>query len=228
MTDAFVLSGGVGHDFEDSTASLLELIGPAEVVVEPAELARLSEREWPLLVVNALWWRMGAEHYAELRDEWARELDSAARAGIDAHVAAGRPVLGIHTAAICFDDFAGWGDVLGGSWQWGASSHPPLDEVEPVPITVQRGVGSELIDGLDDFDVIDEVYGFMSVAADVEPLLTGRHGGVDHPLLWARTLPSGSRVVYDALGHDRRSLDHPTHREILRRSLAWLAARQRA
>jgi hypothetical protein len=225
---SFVLSGGVGHDFESSTAALLELIGPAEVFTEPSDLARLTSGDWSLLVVNALWWQMTAPKYAPLRAEWARQLDDPARAGSEHHVAAGRPVMAVHTAAICFDDFPRWGEIMGGRWRWGQSSHPPLDDVEPVRVAVRHESGSDLVDGLDDFEVIDEVYGFMDLEPDVEPLLTSERAGVDHPLLWSRSLPSGSRVVYDALGHDRRSLDHPTHREILKRSLEWLSVGQAA
>lgn len=222
---SFVLSGGVGHDFESSTAALLELLPDGDdalVFGDPAELARLSDGEWGLLVVNALWWRMDAPKYDELRVEWARELPPEARAGIESHVEAGRPILGLHTAAICFDDHPRWGEILGGAWEWGRSSHPPLDDDEPVRVRVTGS--SPLVAELPDFEVIDEVYGDLRLEPDVDALLVADGGAGEHPMLWARTLPAGSRVVYDALGHDRRSLDHPTHREILRRAIAWLTA----
>ncbi len=49
--------------------------------------------------------------------------------------------------------------------------------------------------------------------------------GVEHPLVWARELDSGSRVVVDLLGHDHRSMTHLAHHELLRRSVAWLLDR---
>ena len=69
------------------------------------------------------------------------------------------------------------------------------------------------------FTTVDEVYGFLDVAPDVEPLLTSAHGGAEHPVLWARPVGAG-RVVTDLLGHDVGAVTHPSHREVLRRRRA--------
>jgi type 1 glutamine amidotransferase len=218
---ALVLAGGLNHGYEQACASVVELIEASgigcEVVEEPAEVSRLDH---DLFVVGALWFTMSLDRYDAVRDEWARTLPDRARAAIEAHVAAGRPILGLHTASICFDDWPRWGELLGGAWNWDRSCHPPLSE-DPVQVTVAP-TGHPLTEGLDDFEIVDEVYGFLDLQPDVVALMTSPHSGADHPLLWARTLPTGSRVVYDALGHDRRSVEHPTHREILRRSVDWL------
>ena len=60
-----------------------------------------------------------------------------------------------------------------------------------------------LVDGIDDFEIVDEVYTGLEVQPDVDGLLAARPPGTDHPaqpLLWARE-HGGGRVVYDALGH---------------------------
>lgn len=77
-----------------------------------------------------------------------------------------------------------------------------------------------IVAGITDFDIEDEVYGFLDLEDDVCGLLFSPHGGVDHPLLWARQLDTG-RVVYDALGHHVTSLKHPDHRAIVGRSARW-------
>jgi type 1 glutamine amidotransferase len=38
--------------------------------------------------------------------------------------------------------------------------------------------------------------------------------------LWARNFSNG-RIVYDALGHDAKSINHPEHAKIIRRSANW-------
>ncbi len=224
MNRALVLGGGPTHGFDQGCVALVEIMEEAglacDVIEEPADVAALDH---DLLAVDALWWTMGAERYADRRAQWARTLPGSAREAIEAHVGLGRSVLGVHTAAICFDDWSRWGHILGGAWDWERSSHPPLDDEHPISVTITSR-RHPITEGLADFDVIDEAYGFMGIEADVEGLATVSHGGAEHPALWARTLPSGSRVVYDALGHDRRSMDHPTHRQILRRSLDWLLA----
>ena len=52
--------------------------------------------------------------------------------------------------------------------------------------------------------------------------MSARVEGQDHwhPVLWARKCFNG-RVVYDALGHDKKSITHPEHSKIIRRSANW-------
>lgn len=179
-------------------------------------MRRLPDRD--LLVVNALRWRMQADRYAHLRDDWAFELSAQGRDAIERHVAAGRGVLAVHTAAICFDDWSRWSAIVGAGWNWERSSHPP---VGVAAIAVDTGA-HPIVHGVDDFTITDEIYGFMDVQPDVRALATSPHGGAEHPLLWAREV-AGARVVYDALGHDERSYAHDTHRTILRRAGAWVS-----
>lgn len=225
MRQALIVSGGLAHDFEVTSARLaaaLEPVGITATVDDDPEsaLAALPREDVDLLVVNALRWRMeGVERYDALRPMWGLSLSDRARAGVEAHLAAGRPLLAMHTATICFDDWARWGEIVGGRWDWATSSHPPIDGPVDVAVATDR---HPIVAGIDDFDVVDEVYGFLDRQPDVEGLLHASHGGTPHPLLWARTLPGGARVVYDALGHDARSYDHPTHQHLLRRIGAWL------
>ena len=74
--------------------------------------------------------------------------------------------------------------------------------------------------GLADFSLVDERYMGLAVDPDVVGLASHRHAGGTFPLLWAREY-GRSRVVYDALGHDTRSYENPTHRELIRRSVSW-------
>lgn len=220
-----LVSGGLAHDFEVTSgrlAAALADVGIASTIdTDPeAAFASLPRDDVDLLTVNALRWRMeGVERYAPMREEWGLTLSPQARAGVEAHLAAGRPLLAVHTATICFDDWPRWGEIVGAAWAWDRSSHPPIDGEVAVTVATDR---HPIVAGVGDFAVIDEVYGFLDRQPDVAGLLHASHGGTAHPLLWARTLPGGARVVYDALGHDARSYDHPTHQTLLRRIGAWL------
>lgn len=77
-----------------------------------------------------------------------------------------------------------------------------------------------VVDGLRDFDVVDEVYSDLDVLPDVEPLASSN----GQPLIWARPVRRG-RVFYDALGHDTRSYDNEVHRTLLQRAALWLLKR---
>lgn len=226
MATNLVITGGPGHDFESTTGSLVDLLAEAGIAstvfgAPRAALAALRSHpdRWDLVTVNALWWRMDADRYASAREQWAFLPEPGEVEAIEAHVRGGGGLLACHGAVICFDGHPSWHRCTGASWAWDRSSHPPLGRAE-VEVTAVGRI-HPITQGTDPFSTIDEVYGFLAVEPDVEPLLTSAHGGVDHPLLWARTLDQG-RVVTDLLGHDARGMDHPDHRAILHRAARWL------
>ncbi len=224
---AVVLSGGVAHDFPATSAELVEVLAEAGLAatVESdvdrvlAGLGRGGAGPRPLVVLNLLRWTMQVPRYAHLREQWSISLSAAARAGLADHVRSGGGLLALHGASICFDDWPGWRELLGGVWRWDRSSHPPLGG--PVPVRVATDA-HPVVAGSSDFEVVDEVYGYLDRTEDVVGLMSSPHGGTDHPLLWARAVGRG-RVVYDALGHHVPSYAVPEHRRIVRRAARWAA-----
>ena len=219
-----ILTGGIRHDFDDNTASVVELLSQIGIQSETtidieSGVARLAEGSFDLLTVMALRWSMeGDPKYAPHREQWAFSISSAARKAIHDFVAGGGGLFGLHTACLCFDDWADWRNLLGGVWLWGRSFHPPLG-----PILVSRTVERHsLTAGLPSFDLIDEVYSGLSIADNVTPLLTAKAAsqGDDEPVLWARQFGHG-RVAFDGLGHDRASLTDRVHSRIVQRCAAW-------
>jgi type 1 glutamine amidotransferase len=225
-TRAVIVSGGVAHDFPATSAELVRVLAEAglSATVEQDVEAVLTGlgtagRDSPLVVLDLLRWSMQVERYAHLRDEWSIALSPAARAGLLDHVRAGGGLLGMHGASICFDDWPEWRGLLGGVWRWDRSTHPPLDGPVPVTVATDR---HPIVAGSGDFEIVDEVYGFLDRTDDVVGLMSSPHGGTEHPLLWARTVGSG-RVVYDALGHHVASYAVPEHRRIVQRAARWAA-----
>jgi hypothetical protein len=72
------------------------------------------------------------------------------------------------------------------------------------------------------FTVVDERYSDLVVADAVEVLAETVDASGHQPALWSHDV-DGARVVYDALGHDRRSLDHDAHRRLIRAAASWAA-----
>ena len=224
-TRAVIVSGGVAHDFPATSAELVQVLAEAgvsatvEVDVEAVLTGLATAEDSPLVVLNLLRWSMQVERYAHLRDEWSIALSPAARTGLLDHVRTGGGLLGLHGASICFDDWPEWRELLGGVWRWDRSAHPPLDGPVPVTVATDR---HPIVAGIRDFEIVDEVYGFLDRTEDVVGLMSSPHGGTEHPLLWARTVGSG-RVVYDALGHHVPSYAVPEHRRIVQRAARWAA-----
>ncbi|MHC1557580.1 ThuA domain-containing protein [Actinomycetospora sp. C-140] len=226
---AVVLSGGLTHDFPATTSCLVEMLRPLGVTAEVHEgvagvdAALLALPGADLLVVNALRWSMTGpgvpDRYRQQAGAEGASPSDAARAAFADHLAGGGGVLAMHTAALCFDDWPAWHAALGARWVWGHSQHPPLGP----EIDVSVVGGDDLVAGVDDFCLVDEVYGDMELAADLDPQLSAPQPGPDGrvmPLLWARE-HGGGRVVYDALGHHPPSYAVPEHAEIVTRAARW-------
>ncbi len=220
MTRAVILSGGPAHDFPALSGHLVGLLADIEVVTTTtADPERVPELLLgaDLLVVNALRWRMQQDRYADRRGALGYSPSHDFRSSVTAFVSKGGGLIGMHTASICFDDWPGWFRLLGGRWNWSTSSHPPCG---PATVEVQPG-RHPIVHGLPGrFDTNDEIYGFLDLQPDVDPLAVSRHGDAEHPLLWARQVGSG-RVVHNALGHHRPSYEPPEMRTIVRRSALW-------
>ncbi|MEV1239575.1 ThuA domain-containing protein [Nonomuraea sp. NPDC050022] len=219
MARNLILSGGLFHDFEATSTALAEVlagVGIESDITEDIAGALSEPSEVQLITVNALRWQMGLDRFADLRDEWRFELPAEARTTLLDHLDRGGGLLCMHSASICFDDWQGWPRVLGGCWAWPKSHHPPLGWTG-----VRVHGGHEIVEGLRDFDLVDEVYSDLDVLPDVQPLASSASG---QPLVWARPVRRG-RVVYDALGHDVRSYENEIHRTLLQRAALWLLKR---
>lgn len=221
MIRNLILSGGIFHDFEGSSralAGILEAVGVQSEIEDDVErgLARLAGSPVDLLTVNALRWEMAGDKYDAFREREALCLSEAGRAAIEGHVERGGALLGIHTASICFSDWAGWSAVLGGAWRWGQSWHPAPGPVALTP------VAHPLTRGIEPFELDDELYSRLDLEPGIEPLLTATAPGVDapQPVLWLHRFGRG-RVVYDALGHEAESFAEPAHRALLLSAVRW-------
>jgi hypothetical protein len=221
MSDNLLLTGGPGaHDFEATSGEVTRLLRECGVKSEVsgdvnASLEMLGRSPASLVTLNMMFCY---HHGARLKGSTGvpSALSAQARRALKAHLRGGGGLLALHTASICFDDWPEWRDILGGTWNWSVSRHPPLGEA-----TVRvADPSSPLTRGLSDFVTVDEIYGFLDLEPDVRPLLVSTHGGADHPVLWTRQWKAG-RVVYLALGHDTRAYHVQEHAEILRRAARW-------
>ncbi|MEI6459429.1 MAG: ThuA domain-containing protein [Pseudomonadota bacterium] len=219
---ALIYTGGISHPFAQSAPILAEVLSEAgftpRIFWDLEELViALQADPKALLVVYALRWGMTQhEKYAPDRAQWALHISDAARQAIHTHVHAGGGLLGLHTASICFDDWADWSTILGGGWRWGISHHPPLG---PVQVTVDRT--HPLAHDLADFVVVDEAYTDLAVAASAQVIATVMApGGAPQPAIWTHRYGAG-RVLYDSVGHDGASLSEATHRQLIQRGARW-------
>ena len=221
-----ILVGGVFHPFEETgpaLAGILDGVGWRSEVSFDIEggLSALADGQFDQLTFSALRWTMVQnEKYAPFREQWALSLSERGRAAIRNYIRAGRGLLGIHTAPLSFDDWPEWGDLLGLSWQWGRSYHPPYAQASvrmcqaPHPIT----------DSVPAFDVSDEIYSDMVLKPWMTPLFEARHADMAEwrPVGLAGE-KDGARRVWCGLGHDAASFASDAHQKLIRRAAQWVS-----
>jgi type 1 glutamine amidotransferase len=137
---------------------------------------------------------------------------------LEAWARAGGRLLAVHQAANTFDDAPGWEAVLGGRWVEGTSTHPPIGTAR---VALASGT-HPVTEGLGAVEAFDERYCRLRVAPSSQVLgWVTDDAGERHPVLWIADA-HGGRTVYCGLGHDVRSYDSPSHRELLLRAATWL------
>ncbi len=183
---------------------------------DPRALADLSGTD--LLIVNS----GGGDPKQPIAYDpvWQPSFDAVA-----AHVAAGGALLAVHNAAIAFPEWPGWADLIGASWTRGTSGHP---EISLAVFEADRGAvdhpvfsGLSPIAGVTDRPSLvcyDERYWRLHTHEGNTPLLGHETLREWHVMGWAR----GSNVLYDGLGHDKRSYTSAHRRLYLANEIRWL------
>ena len=218
MKRAIILSGGPAHDYATTSAMLAEVLGEgaisATIHEDLAVLGQPAAKRADLIVANCARWT--CDQTPDWRAEWHFELPEEAREGLLGFLLDGGPLLALHAAPICFDDWPEWPRILGATWRWGCSGHAPLQEftvrMAPVP--------HPITDGLSDFPIVDELYTNLDPTDTIEPLATAEWEDVRHPLLWVRRFRD-ARVCYNALGHGLEAFANPTFRTLILRGAQW-------
>lgn len=225
MRRVVVLAGGSphAHDFEAVGRALADQLaarGDEIVLVDhPDRAARELGDGADALVVDGLWWRMLGDVYDEWRAEHGYSPSTQTRAALDSFVRDGGGLVALHTTVICFDDWPGWGELLGGFWRWGVSSHPPKG-----PVAAKLVCEHPVVRGLPDtIELDDEVYGDLAIEGEIEVLATSRRHAddADQPVVWVHRHGAG-RVVVVGFGHDADSIRHPHLARLVGQGLDWV------
>lgn len=221
MKRNLILSGGPAHDFARTSPMLAELLRAVDIESEIHESFAAIEDgsllEFDLLTINCIRWTCSQPQVsAEWRENWALTLSAAARDGFLRFLDAGRGLLALHGATICFDDWPEYRQILGAWWDWGHSGHAPFQKHAMRVHTDFHPVTA----GVEDFVVEDELYTDARITDSVSPLVEGEWQGALHPMLWLREYGQ-ARVCYNALGHGPEAFEHPANRVLLQRGALW-------
>lgn len=133
----------------------------------------------------------------------------------------------LHHALVSYQHWPDYERIIGGRYPEADGKNGRVsDEVgykhgEQVPIVIVAK-DHPITAGMKDFTITDEIYWGFRVGSDVTPLITTTHPKSGKPLSWYRS-EGKSRVVYLQLGHDHTAYDNPNYRQLVARSIQWVA-----
>ena len=80
--------------------------------------------------------------------------------------------------------------------------------------------------GVENFDILDEVYNNYFVKEDVDVFLTTDHPLSGHKLGWVNTY-GNSRVVFLINGHSETAYENPNYLRVLHNAIQWVASNKK-
>lgn len=222
-----LLTGGARnhHGYRDQAfylASALEDTGRYEVTL--AEDAAILETpaldKYDLLIVNA-----------DRRDDEFKFTQGQQEA-IFRYVKAGHGYVSIHGADNAAKDWLpAWREMLGGVF-----SHVGLPDSKTKKGTFRIKIAKTddpIAQGLNDFEIKDELYYYIQMQPGVDPIATTDHDGKTWPVAWTRTYGQG-RVFHTPLGHrdfgpgKDDPIRHPSLLKMVLQGVDWVAEGRRS
>lgn len=223
MIKNLILTGGPAHDYARTApmiADILKKVGIDSQVREDFDLVKNgSILEFDLVTLYCT--RATYRQKPDWTEKWGFELPDSARQGFLSFLGAGKGLLALHAASGCFDDWPEYRQILGAWWEWGHSSHPPVQELA---MRVRAGK-HPIVDGVQDFKIVDEFFMNLRFAGAIDPLVESDWEGATHPIAWVRHVGKG-RVYYNALGHGVEAVANPAYGKLIQRGALWVAGRE--
>jgi len=138
----------------------------------------------------------------------------------------GIPLLFVHHSLCSFQLWDGYMEMLGGKYVMAGPGIYPGD-VSDFKHDIDMRI--ELVDmehpitrDMTDFTIHDEGYSNITLTSDITPLLRTDHPDCSPTVGWTMKKDQ-STIVYLMLGHDRLAYQNPSFKQLLERSIFWLA-----
>jgi type 1 glutamine amidotransferase len=132
-----------------------------------------------------------------------------------------------HHATASYRDWPEYQKIMGGRYYftpWTDSNgglHPPSTYKHDVQFRVKVADKKHPVTkGISDFDIIDETYGIFCVNPEVNVLLTTDEPTSSPSVVWT-TRYGKSKVVTILLGHDPKSWNNPSFKQLLTQAILW-------
>jgi type 1 glutamine amidotransferase/HEAT repeat protein len=213
-----ILSGANNHDWQQTTPALQQMLTEsgrfsADVAEDPASLDAAMLAKYDLLLSNWNNWPSEDRVWGEKAEQAVLDF-----------VRGGKGFALVHAASGCFGGWAEYQQLVGATWDKGATAHGAVHEFT-VKIVDK---GHAITRGSSDFTIRDELWHKMAVQPSAHILCTAfsapETGGTgnDEPVVLTTSLGKG-RGFYSILGHDATSMENLDWRLLMLRGCEWAA-----
>lgn len=210
-----LVTGGHGYDTEAFDAMLEKLSGiHCDRVEHPHAHAMFKAEKI-------------ASYDVVLLYDMPKEISEKAQQDFIAMLEKGKGLVALHHAFCSYDFWPEYTRIIGGRYH-----HYPWkkDRVEQPVSTYKHDVVLEVkvedkthpvMQGIEDFSIIDEAYGLTEILPTVHPLLSTTEATSGPLVCWANTY-ANSRIITLTLGHDKQSWQNPSFIKLLSQAILWV------
>ena len=159
-------------------------------------------------------------------------LDSITPAQQEAYVSLlkkGKSMIFLHHSLVSYQNWPEFIKIVGGQYH----THPVVVNGDTLRTSYEHDVNFSVkvedkkhpvTKGIDDFDILDEVYNGAEILPQVKPLLSTTHPKSMRYLAWINHY-GRSDVIYIQLGHGPSAFSNPNYRKLIRQAIEWSAKR---
>lgn len=138
----------------------------------------------------------------------------------------GKGMLFLHHSLASYQDWDAFKTIIGGKYH--EEKNSPQSSTYQHDVTFKVSIvnrNHEIVKGISDFEILDEVYGNTEVLPIVIPLLGTNHSLSSKIIGWTHQIEK-SRIAYIQPGHDKNSFFNPTYQKLIRQAIEYVAARE--
>lgn len=135
----------------------------------------------------------------------------------------GKGLVFLHHSLCSYQQWDEYKDIVGGKYHEEKNSSATSTYQHDVTFTVKiTDPIHQVTKGINDFEILDEVYGNTEILSRVTPLLTANHPQSSKTIGWTHKIEN-SRIVYIQPGHDKNAWFNPDYRKLVRQAIAYVA-----
>ena len=155
-----------------------------------------------------------------------KALSESAVEHLSSFIRVGKGILVVHSGLASFYETEMWArDVVGVRYRHtAATGKQKTVSTLDASLTIRPVADHPICRGIEPFHLVDEVYKGLETVSPMAPLFETDHPLSDGPVVWIGP-DTQTRIVVLEPGHAGEPFKHPTYREIILRSLRWVAER---